>query len=339
MEEKVLVTGASGFIAAHCIIKLLDYGYTVKGTVRDFSKINSLKEMFGRYTVNTDKLSFVKANLLEDEGWLEATSDCDYVLHVASPVPIKLPKDENDIIRPAKEGTLRVLRAAVSNQVKRIVLTSSIAAICYGHKSTGQVFTEKDWSDVYGEGVVAYPKSKTLAEKAAWEFMKSQGGSTEMVALNPSVVLGPALEKDYGSSLEIIKKILAGDLPGAPKIAWPVVDVRDVAEMHILAMKASDVDGERFICAGETLSIIDIARILRDHFPKYKKKIPRKTLPNWLVRLSAIFDSSVKSVITELGKPQYVSSEKARNLLGWQPRSAEEAIVDGAKSLIAYKII
>lgn len=339
MKEMVLVTGASGFIGAHCIIRLLEAGYRVRGTIRDLSKSPRLLDVIGRHTLHTDKLDFVQANLLEDEGWDKAVNGCAYVLHVASPVPITLPRDENDIIKPAKEGTLRVLKAAVQAGVKRVVLTSSIAAICYGHNEKGKTYTEEDWSDVEGKGVMAYPKSKTVAERAAWEYMKTNGGKTEMVAVNPSVVFGPALEKDFGSSLEIIRKMMAGDLPGAPKIAWPIVDVRDVAEMHLLAMTTAGISGERFICAGKTLSVIDIARVLREHFPEYRKKIPGKTLPNFLVRISALFDPSVRSVLTELGRSQFVSNQKARDVLGWQNRGVEEAITDGAKSLIKYKIV
>ena len=337
--EKVLVTGASGFIGAHCVIKLLESGYAVSGTIRNLSRAEELKSMFARYTDKTDHLSFAKADLLSDEGWEAAADGCTYIMHVASPVPTRLPRHEDDIIIPAREGTLRALRAGKAAGVKRVVLTSSIAAICYGHNDHQKTYTEADWSIVDKGDVMAYPKSKTIAEKAAWQFMEETGTEMELTTVNPSLVFGPALEKDFGSSLEVIKKMMAGELPGAPKIGWPVVDVRDVAEMHVLAMTHPDAKGERFICANDTMWMIDIAQVLQRHFPAYRKKVPGRTLPNWLIRISALFDPTVRSVLSELDKPQYVTSEKAQKVLGWTPRSNEEAIISAAKSLIDYQVV
>lgn len=337
--DKVLVTGASGFIGSHCIVKLLERGYQVRGTIRNMSRAKDLKQAIGKHTANLDQLEFVAADLMKDKGWNEAVQGCKYVLHVASPVPIKLPKHEDELIKPAKEGTLRVLKACIENDVKRLVLTSSIAAICYGHQEKGKTYTEADWSNIDGKRVVAYPKSKTIAEKSAWDYLASRNSSLEMTVVNPSVVFGPALEKDFGSSLEIIRKLMAGEMPGVPKIAWPIVDVRDVAEMELLAMTSPAAPGNRYICANDTMWIGEIGEVLKQNFPEFKKKISTRTLPNWLVKLSAIFDPAVKSVITELDNPQYVSSEKAKKELGWTCRSNEEAISAAAKSLIEYQIV
>lgn len=338
-REQVLVTGASGFIGSHCVLKLLNNGYSVKGTVRSLERAENLKDIFSQHTSEIDRLEFVEADLMVDEGWDEAVKGCDYVLHVASPVPIKLPKHEDELIKPAKEGTLRVLKACITNDVKRLVLTSSIAAICYGHDEEQKIYTEADWSNIEGEGIVAYPKSKTIAERSAWDYLASQDSKLEMTAVNPCVVLGPALEKDFGSSLEIVRKIMAGEMPGAPKLGWPIVDVRDVADLELLAMKSPNAAGNRYICAGETMWMSEIGEVLKRDFPDFKKKISTRTLPNWLVKFSAIFDSAVKSVITELGKPIFVSSQKAKDELGWSCRSNEEAIKSAAQSLIDHKVV
>lgn len=337
--KKVLVTGASGFIGSHCVLRLLNAGYQVRGTIRDLSRADDLKKIFSNHTKETNNLEFVQADLMKDDGWNEAVKDCIFVLHVASPVPIKLPKHEDDIIKPAKEGTLRVLKACIENNVERLVLTSSIAAICYGHYQRDKIYTETDWSNIDGPNVVAYPKSKTIAERAAWDYLNDQNSSLEMVAVNPCVVLGPALEKDFGSSLEIVRKIMAGEMPGTPRIGWPIVDVRDVAEMEILAMTNPKAPGNRYICANETMWMSEISQVLKENFPAYKQKISIRTLPNWLVRLSSVFDSTIKSILTELDKPQYVSSQKAIDQLGWSCRSNEEAIKAAAQSLIDHKVI
>ncbi len=335
----VLVTGASGFIGSHCIVSLLENGYQVKGTIRDLSRGEQIRNFIQNHTKYADNLSFASADLMKDEGWEEAMEGCTYVLHVASPVPINLPKDENEIIKPAKEGTIRVLKAADKTGVKRVVITSSIAAICYGHSDYKKTFTEADWTNLAGKNLTAYPKSKTIAEKAAWSYLEETGSKLELVAVNPSVVLGPALEKDFGSSLELVRKIMGGELPGAPKIGWPIVDVRDVAKMQLLAMTEPKAVGKRYICANETMFIKDVAKVIKDNFPAYQNKISVRNLPNWVVRISALFDPTVKAVLSELGNPQYVSSEKAKEDLNWTCRSNEEAIISAAQSLIDHQIV
>ena len=337
--ENVLITGASGFIGAHCIIQLLESGYKVRGTVRNLSRVPALTEMFARHTDKVNHLSFVQADLLSDDGWEEAAAGCTYLMHVASPVPTTLPKHEDDIIVPARDGTLRALQAGMAAGVKRVVLTSSIAAICYGHRDNSKTFTESDWSIINRPDVMAYPKSKTIAEQAAWDLIKESKTDMELVTVNPGLVLGPALEKDFGSSLEVVKKMMNGELPGAPKIGWPIVDVRDVADMHLKAMVHPEAGGQRFICANETMWMLDIAMVLQRHFPKYRKKVPKRTLPNWLIKISALFDPTVRSVISELDKPQYVSSQKARDMLGWEPRLNKEAVRAAAESLIRYGVV
>ena len=335
----MLVTGASGFIASHCIIQLLGQGYRVRGTLRDMTRADSMAAVIGRHVASgSADLSFVQADLMDDSGWGPAAEGCEFVLHVASPVPIDSPKDPNALIAPAREGTLRVLRAARDNGVKRVVLTSSTAAVSYGEGGRPHAdFTEEDWTDPDGPGVSAYARSKILAERAAWAFAESEG--LELAVINPSLVLGPVLEADYGSSAELVKRLLQGRFPGCPRLGWPIVDVRDVAALHIAAMQTPAANGHRFLCADGFMWLRDIALVLREHLPDRKARIPARPLPDFLVRLIGLFDHQVRSAASELGSRRAVSCEKARRMLDWQPRTATEAITATADSLIEHGIV
>jgi dihydroflavonol-4-reductase len=289
---------------------------------------------------NLDKLGFVVADLTKDEGWNEAVEGCTYVLHVASPLPPGAPKDENDLIIPAREGTLRVLRAARDAGVKRVVVTSSFAAIGYGHGKVDKPFTEEMWTDLNGPGVNPYIKSKALAERAAWDFIEKEGGSLELSVINPTGIFGPVLGHDFAVSVELVQRLLNGALPGCPQLNFGVVDVRDVADLHLRAMTHPKAKGERFLCVSPpSMTVLEISLALREQLGEAAKRSPTRVLPNFLLRLIAFFDPTVALIIPELGKFKVLSNDKAKNLLGWQPRSNVYALVATAESLIKFGLV
>jgi nucleoside-diphosphate-sugar epimerase len=330
----VLVTGGSGFIGSHCIIQLLAGGHTVRTTVRSLSREPDVRAMLKVGGVDAgERLSFAAADLMNDAGWRETAAGCDFVLHVASPFPLGVPKHEDDLIVPAREGALRVLRAARESGVKRVVITSSFAAIGYGHPPRTTPFDETDWTDLDGLHVGAYPKSKTIAERAAWDFIAREGG-LELSVINPVAVFGPVLGPDFSTSIVLTQRLMDGALPGLPRLQFGIVDVRDVADLHIRAMTNPAAKGERFLAvAGDFMSVADIARVLRSRLGAAASRVPTRTLPSWLVRLVAVADPSVRQIVFELDKVRNATGDKARRLLGWAPRSAEEAIVASAESL------
>lgn len=333
--QTVLVTGASGYIAAHCILQLLQEGYHVRGTLRSPAREEGLRRALARHVEADHRLSFVRADLMVDEGWAEAARDCRYVLHVASPnAPIE-PKDEEAWIAPARDGTLRVLRATAEAGARRVVMTSSIAAVCSGHESGGRVFTEADWSNTEAR-IGAYARSKTEAERAAWAFVgeRTADGALELAVINPSYVIGPLLEEDVPASVAIVSKLLNREVPGCPRLGFPLVDVRDVAQAHLLAMREPGAAGKRFICSAEFYWTQEIAMVLDEHFGDRGYRVPTRALPNFTLRLFAVFDGSLKRVVPELGRKIDVSSELLRETLDWRPRPVREAIVDTAESLI-----
>jgi nucleoside-diphosphate-sugar epimerase len=265
---------------------------------------------------------------------------CDYVLHVASPIPSRNPKDDDELIRPARDGALRVLAAARDAGVRRVVMTASTAAVAYGHGGRTTPFTEADWSDPANRAdSSAYERSKTIAERAAWDWLAREGGGLELVTINPGAVLGPVLGSDFSASILIVQRLLDGSLPGLPQFGWPLVDVRDIADLHARAMLSPAAAGQRYIAAGPFFWMRDIARVLRERIPAGARKVPRRTLPNWLVRLSATFDPVVRDRLFELGKLRPVSADKAKRELGWVPRPNEDAIVDTAESLFAQGLV
>ena len=339
--ELVLVTGGSGFIAMHCTLKLLAAGYRVRNTVRSLAREAEVRATLKAAGTDAgDRLAFFAADLTADAGWAEAAAGCDFVLHVASPFPVNVPKHEDELIVPAREGALRVLRAARGAGVRRVVLTSSFAAIGYGHPSIDRAFTEHDWSKPDGEGITAYAKSKTLAERAAWDFMAREGGDLELAVVNPVGVFGPALGADFSTSIEIIRRMMDGALPALPRITFGVVDVRDVADLHLLAMTHPEAAGERFLAvAGEFVSMRDIGLMLRRRLGDAARRVPTRELPDWLLRVVALVDKSAGQIVPELGKRKNASAEKAMRALGWSPRSAEDAVAATAESLVRLGLL
>jgi nucleoside-diphosphate-sugar epimerase len=331
--ESVLVTGGSGFIGSYCILDLLRAGYRVRTTVRSPEREATVRELLG--AESAEALSFKTADLTADAGWGDAVSGCDFVLHVASPFPLGPPKHEDDLIVPAREGALRVLAAARDAQVKRVVMTSSFAAVGYGVPPADKPFTEEDWTNPDGEGVSAYAKSKTLAERAAWDFIAREGSGLELSVVNPVGVFGPVLGSDFSTSIQLVKRLLDGAMPGIPRVAFGIVDVRDVADLHRRAMAEPAAAGERFLAvAGEFMTVAEIAALLRERMGPAAKKVPTRMLPNWLVRLVSRFDSSVKQIVPELGTVKRASNVKAKRVLDWAPRPNDEAIVASAESLL-----
>jgi nucleoside-diphosphate-sugar epimerase len=337
----ILVTGGSGFIGSHCILQLLATGHHVRTTVRNLKREGEVRAMLKEGGAKPgDRLSFFATDLENDAGWPQAVAGCEYVLHVASPLPPNMPKREDELIVPAREGTLRVLRAARDAGVKRVVLTSSFAAIGYGHPPRKTPFNETDWTDLNGDGVYAYVKSKTLAEGAAWDFIANQGGGLELSVVNPVGVFGPVLGPDYSASILLVQRLMDGAIPGVPRLYFGVVDVRDVADLHIRAMTHPAAKGERFLAvAGDFMSMLDIAKVLKSRMGASAKRVPTRELPNWLVRIAALRDPAIKLILPELGKPKNATNEKAKRLLAWESRSNEDSIVATAESLVRLGLL
>jgi len=336
----VLVTGGSGFVGSHVILQLLNTGHIVRTTVRSLTREQSVREMLRDAGADPgDRLLFFAADLLRDEGWAEAVAGCDYVIHVASPIPIAPPKTEDELIVPARDGVLRVLRAARDGKVRRVVFTSTCGAIYYGHPPQIAPFDETSWTDVNGGEMSAYVKSKAIAERAAWDFMKTEGGALELSVVNPSGIFGPVLGADFSSSIELVKRLMNGML-GCPQLYFGVVDVRDVADLHLRAMTNPAAKGERFIAvSGHVMSMLDIATVLKARLGQKANKVPTRQLPNWIVRIAARFDPGMRTLLPMLGKIRNVTSAKAERVLGWKPRSREEAIVATAESLLKFGIV
>ena len=337
----ILVTGGSGFIGSHCILQLLAAGHQVRTTVRSLKREGDVRAMLKEGGAEPgDRLSFIAADLENDAGWPEAVAGCEYVLHVASPFPPNIPKHEDELIVPAREGALRVLRASRDAGVKRVVLTSSFAAIGYGQKPQKTPFDETNWTDPNGDDVLPYVKSKTLAERAAWDFIANEGGGLELSVVNPVGVFGPVLGPDYSTSILLVQRLMDGAMPGCPRLYFGVVDVRDVADLHIRAMTHPAAKGERFLAvAGDFMSMLDIAKVLKSRMGASAKRVPTWQLPNWLVRIAAMRDPAVKQILPELGKMKNATNEKARRVLGWAPRSNEESIVATAESLVRLGLL
>lgn len=336
-SKPILVTGASSFVGIHTIIQLLEQGYTVRGTIRSLDKEAEVREAVGQ---EKDRLEFKVADLEQDTGWDEAMHGVEYVLHVASPFPLFEPEKEDDLIRPAVQGTLRVLRAAHKAGVKRVVQVSSNAAISAGHKEKFKKFTEEDWSLVENE-IGAYAKSKTLAERAAWEFINGTENTNrmELAAINPPLILGPVPNKNFRTSVELIRTYMLGKVPGVGRIKMGFVDVRDVASAIILAMQTPEAAGQRFLCSGGELWLKEVAQILHEEYASRGYKIPTLEFPSWAVRFLGLFDKKIARVTESLDRDFELSSEKARRILNWSPRPAKEAILGMAESLIRHGFV
>lgn len=336
-NTKVLVTGVTGFVGSHTAIALLNKGYQVTGSLRSMKRADSIKTAIAAHTENIDKLDFVEADLLSAADWDKATQGIDYVMHVASPFTLEQPDDENVLIKPAKEGTLNVLQAAEKNGVKRVVLTSSFAAIAYGHDERPDKFDETYWTDVTNKnGTTPYVRSKAIAEKAAWDFVNQPEVKLELAVINPVAILGPVLEKDAGTSAELVRQMMAGEMPAVPKMGFEIVDVRDVAYLHVQAMETKEAAGERFIAANGFMWFSELSDIIGTTMPNYSKKLPKFTMPNWVVNVMSIFRPELKSIKPELGKTRYADNSKAKKRLNWQPIAAKDAVAETARSLVVH---
>ncbi|WP_432841432.1 SDR family oxidoreductase [Dactylosporangium sp. CA-092794] len=339
--NNVLVTGGSGFIAGHCILQLLASGYRVRTTIRSLEREASVRSaLVDAGMVNGQHLTFVAADLTRDNGWPEAMQGVDFVLHVASPVQPGHVDNEDDLIVPAREGALRVLRAARDAGVKRVVLTSAFHAVSWGHPRTGHVFTESDWTILDGPGVDAYGKSKTLAERAAWDFMQETIGPMELVTMLPVAVMGPVMGNDVSGSNHLIQRILNGDMPALPHLFFPIVDVRDVALAHILAMTVPDAAGQRFLLSnGPAVELKDIGATIRTRLGAAAEKVPTRTVPNIVIRTASLFSPEFRSFAPDLGYAKQTSNEKARRVLGWTARDPKDAITAAAESLVRRGLV
>ena len=335
----VLVTGGSGFIAGHCILQLLEQGYEVRATLRSLGKEASVRAILGEAgVVRGDALSFVQADLTSDAGWAEALAGVDTVLHIASPVAPGHVDDEDDLIIPAREGTLTVLRAARDAGARRVVLTSAFHAVSWGHPHDDHVFTEADWTVLDGPGTDAYGRSKTLAERAAWDFVG--GGPLELATILPVAVMGPVMGEDVSGANHLVQNMLKGDMPGFPDIHIPIVDVRDVAAAHLLAMEVPDAAGERFLLSsGPVLPLQRIGAILKEHLGAAAAKVPTRSLPDVAVRAAALVNPQARATVSDLGYRKRMSSEKAKRVLGWTARDPEQAIVAAGESMVAKGLI
>lgn len=336
MAGKVLVTGGSGYIAGFIIRQLIEEGWEVNTTVRSLASEQAVREALA---VDNDRLHFFAADLTGDAGWAEAMAGCSHLLHVASPLPSGAPKSEDDLVVPAREGALRALRFAKEAGVERVVMTSSVAAIAYGVDRGEHTFDESDWTNLDHPDIYPYVKSKTVAERAARDWMLASGGGMEFCTVNPGMVLGPVMSADFSSSLEAVKKLMDGSMPGVPDLGFTVVDVRDVADLHVKALTAPDMDGERFIAAGKFMKLYDVGQVIRARLGDQAKKVPNRRLPDWLVKIFALFDPVIRQVTSELGKVRHASAAHAREKLGWQTRDEEQTIEDTARSLLEHGVV
>ena len=336
MTKRVLVTGGSGYIAGFLIRDLVARGWHVHTTLRSLAREAEIRATLG---VAHDALTVFAADLLDDTGWAEAVAGCSHVAHVASPFPAGAPKNDDELIVPAREGALRALRFAHAAGVTRFVLTSSVAAVAYGHGADVRAYTEADWTDPTAPGVGAYIKSKTIAERATRDWMAAHGAGMEFCSVNPSAVLGPLLSKDFSMSIQIVQRLLDGSLPGMPRLGFAVVDVRDLAELHVRALETPGLDGERFIAAGPFLWMKDVAAILRDGLGPQARKVPTRTIPDVFVRLLALFDSTIRQITGEIGRTRAVDAHHAFERLGWKTRDVRTTILDTAHSLIKRGIV
>lgn len=336
--KSVLVTGGSGYLGGWCIAELLERGYDVRTTVRDLAREQQVRDSVASRVDPGDRLTVLAADLTRDDGWADAVAGCDYVLHVASPFPPKQPRDPDELIVPAREGTLRVLRAALDAGVKRVVVTSSIAAIRLAKGAQARTLTESDWTDPDADGLTPYVRSKAIAERAAWELAKERGAEDRIAVVNPGAIIGPVLNDDLSYSLETVQRMLAG-MPGVPKLGFSLVDVRDVVELELAAMTSPAAGGERFIAVTQFLWMGEIGKILKERLGRAASKVPTRTIPNPVVRVMSLFDPGIRSVVSGLGKRVELSSEKARSTLGWSPRPIEDTIAETAESLIRHGVV
>jgi dihydroflavonol-4-reductase len=331
----VLVTGGTGYLGGWCGIELLRRGYGVRTTVRDLQRADEVRAAFAAAGERPNgRLSIVAADLGADDGWAEAVAGCDYVLHVASPFPPAQPKDPDELIVPARDGALRVLGASLDAGVKRIVMTSSVAAVRHGRQPSDDApYDETDWTDPDDTRRTPYVRSKTIAERAAWDRVRAAGAESRLATVNPGAIIGPVLSDDRSYSLQAIERLLNG-MPAVPRLGFVFVDVRDVADLHIRAMTAPAAGGERFLAVDRFLWLQDVGRILRERLGPAAAKVPTRRAPDLLIRAMALFDPGVRSIVGDLGQSATYTAQKAKTMLGWQPRPVADSIADTAESLI-----
>lgn len=334
MTDTVLVTGLSGFIGSHVAAKLLEKGFAVRGTVRNKNKGQKVVEALEANKIDTSRLELVEADLEKDAGWPEAVKGCRYIQHIASPFPLEAPSDREALVPAARAGAQRVLEHGFSSDAEHIIMTSSLVSMMGqpGRKNK-MVVTEDDWSDPDWKPLTAYPVSKTRAELSAWAYAKAQGVEEKLTTVCPGLVLGPDTYQNSGASLGLLKAMLEGEFPMAPKIAFPIIDIRDCASLHVAAMTAKSTGGRRLMAAGKTYWLKEVADILREKYPE-AKKLPKSEMPNFMVRLVALFDDRVKSVLPDLGIFHEADAAYVTSLTGVVPRPSKEAILAAAESLI-----
>jgi dihydroflavonol-4-reductase len=338
--ELVLVTGGSGFIGVHCIVQLLEAGHRVRTSLRSLARADEVRAMVAEGGADAAGVEFVELDLQRDDGWNDAFHGATYVLHVASPFPRHQPKDADELIRPAREGAVRAVRAARDAGAKRLVLTSSFAAIGYSADHADRPYTEDDWTDPDDASLTPYVRSKAAAERAAWDAVDREAPELELAVVNPTAVAGPILGRDLSASIDLMRTLLNGEAPAVPNAASTFVDVRDVASLHLAAMTHPDAAGERFIAASDDpIAYPTLAAIFREHLGDAAKRVPTRTSPDWMVRLLAPFNRDLRTLVPELGRRRRVSHAKATEVLGWHPRPAEEAVVATAESLIRFGLV
>jgi nucleoside-diphosphate-sugar epimerase len=333
-QETVLVTGGSGYIGGWCIITLLERGYRVRATIRSLGRADEVRRAIGTVVDPEDRLTFHAADLTADAGWDEAAEGAEFVLHVASPLGVPEPRDANDLIIPARDGARRAIRAAIKAGAKRVVMTSSVAAMSRGWTEPDGVSDESVWTNSDDVSAGAYPRSKTIAERAAWDLIAAEGGATTLAVVNPALVLGPVFSADYSDSVQVVERLLNGRVPGLPRLGFNIVDVRDVADLQLRCMTSNAAAGERFVAAGDYAWMADIAGLLRARLGAAASKVPTGKAPDILIRLAALFDRDLRSVTPGLGRRRTFSAAKADRLLGWKARPMDETVLDCANSLI-----
>ncbi len=337
MAKTVLVTGGTGYIAGELIKQLLKRDWTIHTTVRD--KAKSEQAIFERFGQPGERLKVFQVELMSDAGWAEANAGCTHVAHVASPIAASTPKHEDDMIVPAREGTLRALRFAKEAGVKRFVQTSSMAAIAYGRSEMEYTVDQDDWTDIDHPDVYPYVKSKTIAERAARDWMAEHGDGMEFVSVNPAMVLGPVDSADFSASVEAVKQLLDGSMPMAPDLGFSIVDNRDIADLHVKCLETPGIAGGRFPAGGPFMKMIDVGAVLRDNLGQNARKVPKRVMPGWMVSILSLFNEGVRSIKSELGKSRHVDAGHTEETLGWSMRPAEETIVECANSLVEHGVV